>query len=618
MPLAGKIKNHVCVFNNRPCVKVFAFIIERVIYFWYLHLSTMSTTKKLSQLPATAICGNDITSSCLYVSALTIVYAGQYAWIALLLVAGLLFLFRKIYGEVVGALPLNGGAYNVLLNTTSKSNASVAACLTILSYMVTAVISASEAMHYLHSMIYGINIFVATIILLSAFLILVIMGITESAVVATVIFITHLATMALLIGSGVWYVFHHGFEISIQNFHAPVKGGIFTALVLGFSTAMLGISGFESSANFVEEQKPGVFPKTLRNMWLAVSVINPLIALTAIMVLPLAEAVEFKEAMLSHLGFSTGGSWLSKLIAIDATLVLSGAVLTSYVGVGGLIKRMTLDRILPQFLLYENKRGTSPRIFILFFALCISVLFITQGMLGPLAGVYTISFLLVMAYFGFGNFLLKIKRAKLPRPEYAPTAVVALAISLIIVALYVNITLHPDYLIVFLQYFIPSVLVLFIMLDRKQILQYLLIAVTSFFDIFSRWAAFSRLHISKYIKKVSRQEFVYFTKRDNLSILNKVMIYVQENEITTKLKIVTVLKDGERIEPSFLSDLDVLDRAYPAIDIEFIQLKGTFGPDLIEELCRDWKIPTNFMFISSPGDHFSHRIADLHGVRLII
>jgi hypothetical protein len=33
------------------------------------------------------------------------------------------------------------------------------------------------------------------------------------------------------------------------------SGGIFTALFLGFSAAMLGISGFESSANFVEEQQ---------------------------------------------------------------------------------------------------------------------------------------------------------------------------------------------------------------------------------------------------------------------------------------------------------------------------------------------------------------------------
>ena len=67
---------------------------------------------KLGQLSATAICGNDITSSCLYVSALAIVYAGKLAPISLLMVAAVLFLFRKIYAEVVGALPLNGGAYN--------------------------------------------------------------------------------------------------------------------------------------------------------------------------------------------------------------------------------------------------------------------------------------------------------------------------------------------------------------------------------------------------------------------------------------------------------------------------------------------------------------------------
>lgn len=31
-----------------------------------------------------------------------------------------------------------------------------------------------------------------------------------------------------------------------------------------------------SSANYVEQQQPGVFPKTLRNMWVAVTFINPL------------------------------------------------------------------------------------------------------------------------------------------------------------------------------------------------------------------------------------------------------------------------------------------------------------------------------------------------------
>ncbi len=62
----------------------------------------------------------------------------------------------------------------------------------------------------------------------------------------------------------------------------------------------------------------------------------------------------------------------------------------------------------------------------------------------------------------------------------------------------------------------------------------------------------------------------------------------------------------------------MLDRVYPDIDIDFISLRGIFGPELVEQLSNDWKIPKNFMFIGSPGDHFPYRVADLGGVRLII
>src|SRR5437762_1726907 len=63
----------------------------------------------LGTLAATAICGNDITSSCLYVSALCAAEAGALAPVVLMIVAGVLFLFRKVYAEVGSALPLNGG-----------------------------------------------------------------------------------------------------------------------------------------------------------------------------------------------------------------------------------------------------------------------------------------------------------------------------------------------------------------------------------------------------------------------------------------------------------------------------------------------------------------------------
>lgn len=577
-----------------------------------------SHPRKLKQLAATAICGNDITSSCLYVSALTIVYAGQYAFIALLIVGLILFFFRKIYGEAVGALPLNGGAYNVLLNTTSKGNASLAACLTILSYMATAVLSATEGMNYLHSIFPVFPVIVATMVLLTIFLFLTIVGISESSTVAIIIFIIHLLILAVLICSIIYFIFMNGLDLAIINFNTPLKGSLATVLFLGFSTAMLGVTGFETSANFVEEQEPGVFPKTLRNMWILVIIINPLIALLAVAIIPVGDAAAHQSAFLSYMGRQTGGVWLATIVSFDAALVLSGAVLTSFIGVSGLIKRMTLDRIFPQMLLKENKKGSSPRILITFYILCLSILFITEGKIGPLAGVYTISFLSVMAFFGIGNLLLKIKRSRLPRPEYAPPIIVVLGILGILIALYGNVKLHPEYLVVFLQYFIPSILIIYIFLKRKMVIHYLLLYVNKLFDKLQAISAFSRFHLTKEMRKLNKQPFVYFTKGDNIATLNKVIIYVKDNEITQKLKIVTVLQKEQQLSRTFVRDFEALDRAYPDIKIEYLQIPGVFGPEIINRLSEEWNIPHNFMFIGSPGDRFPHRVSDLGGVRLII
>lgn len=578
----------------------------------------MSTHTKLNELEATAICGNDISSSCLYVSALAITYAGQYAWLALLLVAAVLFLFRRIYGEVVGALPLNGGAYNVLLNTTSKSNAALAAALTILSYMATAVISASEAMHYLHAIWEGLPVLPATIGLLGLFLVLTLLGMSESAKVAVVIFLVHLGTLSVLVGVAGWYLATHGLDTLTLNFHAPLKGSLSTALFYGFSAAMLGISGFESSANFVEEQAPGVFQKTLRNMWVVVSFFNPVLALLAVGVLPLVTVGQHTETLLSYLGQVAGGRWLALLISVDAVAVLSGAVLTSFVGVSGLMKRMALDRIWPQSFLKENRRGSNYIILSSFFALCLSILLITRGQLGPLAGVYTISFLAVMAFFAIGNFLLKSKRRRLPRPVYATIPTVVLALLGVMVGLFGNIKLHPDFLVVFLQYFVPTMLLVVVMLERVAILKLVLHGIQSLSERWGTWSRFGRFTVRRLLRELNQQEFVFFTKGDNVSNLNKVMAYVVENEFTTRLKIVTLLRPGEQVSPELLTDVRVLDRAYEQIEVDFVIREGRFGPQLIDELSQEWGIPKNFMFIGSPGDQFPYQISELGGVRLII
>ncbi|GAB2971779.1 hypothetical protein GCM10027049_01720 [Mucilaginibacter puniceus] len=574
-------------------------------------------THKLSELQATSICGNDISSSCLYVSALTIAYAGQYAWISLLIVAFVLFLFRKIYGEVVGALPLNGGAYNVLLNTASKRTASFAACLTILSYMATAVISAYEAMFYFHDIVHSLPLIPATIIILAIFMMLAIIGIGESAIVAVIIFITHLASLSLLVLTCCWFLFNNGFAVFQANWHMPISsGGIIMALFLGFSAAMLGISGFESSANFVEEQKLGVFPKTLRNMWRVVSFFNPVIALLALSIIPMATIDNHQESLLSFMGQTAGGSWLSYIISVDAVLVLSGAVLTSYVGVTGLAERITLDRILPNFFLAKNRRGVNYRIVIGFFILCVSILLVTKGNLANLAGVYTFSFLTVMALFGFGNLLLKIKRDKLPRTEYAPVLSVIAAVLFVVAAFLGNMKLNVQAFYVFIKYLIPAMLFIIIMLNRSRVLRWLIYTITYLKEPLKPFI-FSKIKLRRALVNLYSQELVFFTRGDNVAILNRVMIYVEDNEATKKLKIVHIANEDSNNE-NLKKDIEVLDRAYPDIDIDFVEIEGRFGPEIVEKLSLEWGIPKNFMFIGAPSNKFPYHVSELGGVRLIM
>ena len=123
--------------------------------------------------------------------------------------------------------------------------------------------------------------------------------------------------MVVLLGSIGIYLFQIGFENLIKNWHSPLTfGSIGMAIFFGFAASMLGISGFESSANFVEEQKRGVFPKTLKNMWIVVSVLNPLIAFLAICVLPIPEIKLYNTTLLSQMGAESSGEWLAFIISL--------------------------------------------------------------------------------------------------------------------------------------------------------------------------------------------------------------------------------------------------------------------------------------------------------------
>ena len=102
---------------------------------------------------------------------------------------------------------------------------------------------------------------------------------------------------------------------------------------------------------------------------------------------------------------------------------------------------------------------------------------LTLGDISALAGVYTMSFLAVMALFAIGNIPLKVKRSNLPRPTIAPWSSVFLAIAGVLIGLIGNAVRNPQYLEVFLWYFVPTMLVVGVMLYRIPLLRLCLYGV---------------------------------------------------------------------------------------------------------------------------------------------
>ena len=135
---------------------------------------------------------------------------------------------------------------------------------------------------------------------------------------------------------------------------------------------------------------------------------------------------------------------------------------------------------------------------------------------------------------------------------------------------------------------------------------------------FRKLAIITQKSLQRSMHRLRDQEFVFFSKGDDIATLNKVMIYISQNEVTNNVKIVTILKNHQQPTKQFLSDFETLDRAYPEMAMEYIVLEGTFDPAMVEKLSKEWNIPKNFMFISSPGEKFSYRVEELGGVRLIL
>ncbi|GLE06037.1 hypothetical protein PINS_up015248 [Pythium insidiosum] len=615
---------------------------------------------RLGEWPSTAICGNDILASVLYSSGIVAAKAGKLTPLTQVLVSVVLYFFRYIYEEAVTAIPLNGGSYNVLLNTTSKRTAALAATLGIISYLATGVVSGTSAMQYLNTQV-EVPVVLGTVSLLFGFAMLCIIGIAESSTVALVIFAFHVLTLTMLSAFSIVHAIAHP-DIYWDNMKtefpsvnvagALVKGNVATAIFFGYSSAMLGITGFETSAQFVEEQQRGVFRKTLRNMWVSATFYNILLSFLSLAVLPLEGddgIYSHRDVVLARMGLVTAGKWLERWVSIDAFVVLAGGVLTSFVGITGLVRRLAFDRVLPHFLTTTNAwRGTNHFIILLFFALQSSLVIALNADASVLAGVFTFAFLGVMSLFAFGCILLKLKRSVMPRDVHAPWWSCIFGLIMVLLGLLGNLLGDPTIFTYFSLYFLAFASVMFLMLERVFILRILLYVLQQLCPSRSRptrddsgskalrTGARGGRTIVSVLQTIHLPPIVFFLKAPDLAVLNKAILYVRENEQTHNLRVVHVYEEVARAADSggddhrrrqhqqrVLRDLQdmvcVFDRMYPKLKIDFVAVgvpNGTFDASVVEWISQELGVMPNMMFIRQPGNAQIHEVSAL-GVRVI-
>lgn len=620
--------------------------------------------------------GNDIASSILYTAGICTFYAGRWSLLSLILVIVVLFFYRNVYAEAITALPLNGGTYTVLLNTTSKQAAAVAACLTLLSYTATCVVSAASAASYIvqlapELLTHYLDYFAAGLIVV--FMLLSLLGLKDSSTVAVLIFVLHLGTLTLLVIVCFGSAAYDEFATLKKNFVTPESAwpalantNYTVSPLAGYAAACLGITGFETAANFVEEQRPGALVPTLNWLWFVVALFNPLVELAALAVLDMPTAMGFpldstgqpnNSALLSQMALAATPkhTWLALVVTIDAAVVLAGSVLTSYVGVVGLVRRMALDRCLPSTLLARNKRFGSDHVTIVAFAaFTTSLYFIVAGNIITLSGVYALAFLTVMFAFAVGCLVLKHKRADLPRQVIASTPLTALAAIAIAVAWVANATLPGARAQWFLIYFSGFFSVVAFMFYRLRLAR-----------MFAKWlqprnsgaavpleenhddndsherggggepksdmlvphvqrhpgewrlVAWLRRWVERQYREFQATTLVILVRSPDLVRMNKMVLYVRENEPAERVRFVH-MSEGADVDPQFAINAKIIDSLYPRLRVDFVGITGLgFSADNLEVVSQQLDVPRHCMFMASPHKGSAFHFSDLRGVRIV-
>lgn len=593
---------------------------------------------QLGQLKASAIAGNAVTGSVFYALPAVVAVSSVLSPISILIACLLLYPFRPIICELASALSAsNAGNYSYLSNISSKLIAVLAAAITLLDAVATGAVSAGTASAYIagetaasHTHIDARLIAVLLLVGLAA---LSLLGLRDSSTVALGMFLLHVATMGMLIVAGIvaWVrtgngLLNDNWSLGMATIRAGGAGkGIARAIFDGVCVAFVGLTGVECSPSYINQVKPGEFPKALRNLHLITILTEAPLMLLVLALVPM-EGILGGSNVLALLGQVAGkGAWLKLFVVVDACLVLCGGIITGIVAFCGLVDALCCDRVVPQLLQRKlAKTGATYPSIALFLALTLVMSATCSFNLTTLSSVFSVSFLCVMTLFGISLLLLKYARPSLPRTPIANLTTVLLGICIGIVAMAGNFALSPVIIVQTLVYFIAISAVLLALARRVDLARILVWLVEH-----QRASPLGRLpirlekHLISWIRRERSHPVIYFAKSDDISMLANALYYIKQNEPTSKCKLVHCYGSIDEIPEQLDETFQLVDEIFPTVTVDLVFVEASFTPTVVKMITERLDVPISRSFISCPSGRgkfigSKYPLSEYGGLRIIL
>ncbi len=347
--------------------------------------STEIEGEKLSKLKALAVLSSDALSSVAYGTEqilIVLMAAGFSAlWYSIPIsfaVLGLLLILILSYRQTIFSYPTGGGAYIVAMDNLGRSTGLLAGGSLLVDYILTVAVSSSagtDAITSAFPMLHDQRVLIA-LLMITLLTMMNLRGVTESASMLAVPVYLFVASIFVLIVSGLYKYWTGGIHASVPEFGTAVSNVSLFLLLKAFSSGCSALTGVEAVSNAI----PNFKPPAERNAAATLVMMGVILCTMFIGISTLAYwygiAPDPKATVISQIAESTfGRGSLYYLIQGITALILFLAANTAYSAFPLLAFMLAKDKYMPHaFMVRGDRLGFSNGIIFLGVASALLVL----------------------------------------------------------------------------------------------------------------------------------------------------------------------------------------------------------------------------------------------------